>query len=126
MLKSDMQIKLKPKLRIKGDSGRSIHESAFLLMVRDTPGLPEPTCEYVFAPPRKWRADFAWKKERILVEIEGGIYTGGYHVSIKGYTGDCEKYNYASMLGWVVLRFTPPMLYDGTAMRMIGIAFHLQ
>ena len=62
-----------------------------------------------FAPPRKWRADFVVGK-RVIVEIDGGVYSGGRHTTGAGFTKDCEKLNAAAELGYSVLRFTTEML----------------
>jgi hypothetical protein len=40
-------------------------------------GIQVPTREYVFAPPRKWRFDFAWPDIKLAVEINGGIWNNG-------------------------------------------------
>jgi hypothetical protein len=76
-------------------------------------GLPEPVPEYRFHPKRKWRFDFAWVKEKIAVEIEGGIWTKGAHVRGKHFLSDMEKYNEAGRLGWRVFRFTPQQFKIG-------------
>lgn len=60
--------------------------------------------EYRFAPPRRFRADFALLDQKILIEIEGAIYTGGRHTRGKGYENDCEKYNIAASRGYIVYR----------------------
>lgn len=67
---------------------------------------PELTKEYRFHPHRRWRADYAVLGDgiKVLIELEGGIYSGGRHVRADGYRNDVEKYNAASMLGFVVLR----------------------
>lgn len=83
-------------------------------------GLPIPVREYRFAPPRKWRADFAYPDHRLLIEVEGGIYTRGRHNRPLGYRDDCIKYNEATLLGWSILRFTDDMIRRGTAARMIA------
>jgi very-short-patch-repair endonuclease len=60
--------------------------------------------EYVFAPPRKWRFDFAFVDEKLAVEIEGGIWIKGAHNRGAHFESDTEKYNEAAILGWRVLR----------------------
>lgn len=75
-----------------------------------------PEQEYVFAAPRKWRADFAFLGPRILIEIEGGSWIAGRHSRGSGFAKDCEKYNKATLLGWKVFRFTTEMVKDGTAL----------
>ena len=83
-------------------------------------GLPEPEREYKFAHPvRKWRADFAWPKMRLLVEAEGGTWSRGRHVRGDGFEKDCEKYNWAAINGWTVLRYTSSMIRDGRAIAEI-------
>ena len=81
----------------------SAPEEAFAQLVRIR-GLPEPEREYRFAPPRRWRFDFAWPKRRLAVEIEGGVHSGGRHVRGQGFVDDAEKYLGAIVLGWTVIR----------------------
>jgi len=64
-----------------------------------------PQREFVFAAPRRWRFDFAWPEQRVAVEIEGGVWSRGRHVTPQGFLKDLEKYNAAAALGWSVLRF---------------------
>ncbi len=71
----------------------------------DLLGLPAPAIEYVFAPPRRWRFDFAWPDRMLAVECEGGVWTRGRHTRGSGYIADLEKYNAATIAGWRLLRF---------------------
>ena len=73
-------------------------------------GGPELEREYRFEPMRRWRADFAHLASRTLIEIEGGLYQQGRHNRAHGYQADCEKYNWATMTGWQVIRLTSMML----------------
>jgi very-short-patch-repair endonuclease len=82
-------------------------------------GLPVPLREHRFAPPRRWRFDYAWPAHRLALEIEGGTWTGGRHVRGSGYEADCEKYSEAALRGWRVLRVTTAMLRDGRALAML-------
>ena len=82
-------------------------------------GLPEPEREYRFAPPRRFRADFAYPERKLLIEVEGGVWTRGRHTRGAGYTSDAEKYNLATVKGWRVLRFTGDMIKDGSAIDTI-------
>ncbi len=77
--------------------------------------LPLPVGEHRFASPRLWRFDYAWKEQKVALEVEGGAWRGGRHTRGKGFTGDMEKYNRAVKLGWRVLRFTPDQLRNGEA-----------
>jgi very-short-patch-repair endonuclease len=82
-------------------------------------GLPRPVREYRFHPSRKWRFDFAWPDVLLAVEVEGGGFSRGRHHRAAGFAADCEKYNAAALLGWRVLRFTPAMVEDGSAVEPI-------
>ncbi|WP_180171424.1 hypothetical protein [Acinetobacter sp. YH12023] len=75
--------------------------------------------EFKFHPSRKWRADFHLKGRMILVEVEGGIWSGGRHTRGKGYIGDMEKYNAATMLGYQVIRFSTEQVKSGLAIQQI-------
>ena len=69
-------------------------------------GLPDPVSEYRFAPPRRWRFDFAWVDRMVAVEVEGGLWISGRHNRGAGMLGDMAKYNEATRLGWEVYRFS--------------------
>ncbi|ENN6004701.1 DUF559 domain-containing protein [Acinetobacter baumannii] len=75
--------------------------------------------EYKFHPTRKWRADFLLTGTKILVEVEGGIWSGGRHTRGKGYLGDMEKYNEAAAMGYKVLRFSTEQVKSGLAIQQI-------
>ena len=76
--------------------------------------------QYQYAPPRKLRADFAFLRPLgLLVEVQGGIYTRQAHGSIKGVLADIDRLNAATAAGWRVLRFTPEMVRDGSALTLI-------
>lgn len=68
---------------------------------------------------KDWRFDFALPTERIAIEVEGGIFTGGRHTRGAGFREDCYKYNHALLLGWRVLRFTGQEIKRGEALAMI-------
>lgn len=71
----------------------------------------EPLVEqFKFCDTRRWRADFAHIGSKILIEIEGGVFNRGRHVSPKGFIADCEKYNTALYLGYKVVRLVPMMI----------------
>jgi len=80
--------------------------------------LPEPVPEYEFAKGigRKWRADYCWPLERLILEVEGGLWTGGRHSSGTGAIADLEKYSEAAILGYRVIYATPDQVRDGTAL----------
>lgn len=72
--------------------------------------LPQPLREYRFSPKRRFRFDLAWPKNKLAVEIDGGVWSGGRHTRGAGFERDAEKLNLAISLGWKVLRFTPQQL----------------
>lgn len=77
-----------------------------------------PEREFHFMDGRKWRADFAFVDEKILVEIEGGVFTRGGHTRGAAYTKNCQKYNHAALLGYRILRFTTDQVLNGDAIDM--------
>ena len=70
-------------------------------------GLPLPQDEYEFSDERKWRADFCWPEEKVILEVEGGAYVRGRHTRGKGFEKDIEKYLTAQAMGYRVLRCQP-------------------
>jgi hypothetical protein len=86
--------------------------------------------EYRFHPSRKWRADFAIvhpdaTRPRLpgfythLIEVDGGSWVAGRHTRGSGFEKDAEKLNAAAELGYRVLRYTPRMIEDGSAIEQI-------
>mgnify|MGYP001589451103 CR=1 FL=1 len=74
--------------------------------------VPLPSPEWRFHPSRKWRFDFAWIDERLALEVDGGVWSGGKHGRGSGIVKDHEKQNAAAVLGWRILRITPRQLTD--------------
>lgn len=94
-------------------------EDDLLFQIRAV-GLPEPTREYRAIEGRKFRWDFAFIEQRLLVEVSGAVYVPNTaHTSGKGISRDCEKANLATLAGWRQLTFTATMIKDGTAITMI-------
>lgn len=75
--------------------------------------------EYKFHPERNWRADFLITGTKILIEVEGGIWSGGRHTRGKGFIADMEKYNAAAVMGFKVLRFDTQQVKSGLAIKQI-------
>jgi very-short-patch-repair endonuclease len=75
-------------------------------------GLPAPVPEYRFAPPRRWRFDFAWPTARTALEVDGGIWVQGRHSRGSGLIREHEKMNAAATRGWAVFRCTPHQVGD--------------
>lgn len=70
-------------------------------------GLPEPVREYRFHPTRRWRFDFCWPEQKVALEVDGGVWTGGRHVRGAGFIRDMDKANAAQLDGWRLIRCTP-------------------
>jgi len=81
-----------------------------------------PEREYRFAAPRRWRADFCWPDQKLIVEIEGGQWIQGRHQRGSGFALDCAKYNAAVLAGYRVLRYTTEMVRLGRAIEEVGFA----
>jgi hypothetical protein len=56
--------------------------------------------------PKRWQYDRVWLSYRVIVEIEGGVFTQGRHTRGMGFVKDCNKYNWATSQGWKLYRFT--------------------
>lgn len=82
-------------------------------------GIPLPVEEFVFAPPRKFRWDWAWVGAQVAVEVEGGIFTRQAHGSVGGILRDIEKHNLATVNGWRFLRVLPADLCTEATCAMI-------
>lgn len=70
-------------------------------------GLPKPVAEFKWHPTRKFRADYAWPEHRVLLELQGGVYTFGKHGRGSGIVKDMEKVSEASALGWLTIQILP-------------------
>lgn len=85
-----------------------------------------PVREYRFAQEigREWRFDLCWEDARLAVEIEGGAFSGyqgerSRHTDGVGYANDCDKYNTAAEMGWVVLRVTDRQVDSGDGAALV-------
>lgn len=96
----------------------SIGEETFALHLRAA-GIEGFEREHRFAPPRRWKFDFANPALMVALEVEGGTWARSRHTSGKGYAGDCEKYSTAAVMGWRVLRFTTDQVKSGMALQML-------
>ena len=85
----------------------------------DSAGLTGYVREYQAIPGRRFRFDFAWRKERLLVEINGGTYSKGAHSTGTGINRDYEKGNLAVLNGWRVLSFDTKQVKSGAALEMV-------
>jgi very-short-patch-repair endonuclease len=96
----------------------SVGEETFALHCRAYNLSPER--EVQFDPKRKWRFDFAWPDRKLAVEVEGGTSFGrSRHSKGEGFERDINKYNRASRMGWMILRFTTAMVIRGEAIKEV-------
>lgn len=102
-----------------GASGRATPDAGAplypLVKLCRAAGLPEPLPEYKFHPLRKWRADYCWPIHKVIVEVEGGVWTQGRHTRGAGFIADMAKYNAAALLGFRLLRYAPQQLGQAIA-----------
>jgi very-short-patch-repair endonuclease len=73
---------------------------------------PDVISEYKFVPTRRFKADFYLPSLNCIVEYEGVFCGKSRHTNVIGYTNDCTKYNFATKLGFKVLRYTAKNLND--------------
>jgi hypothetical protein len=82
-------------------------------------GLPAPVREHRFHPVRRWRFDYAWPEQRVALEVDGGVWTGGRHTRGAGFIKDMEKLNAATVAGWRVVRVVPGKLCASATVGML-------
>lgn len=93
-------------------------KQSFMELVKKETGL-DVVAEYRFHDKRKWRFDFAILEQQIAIEVEGGVWTGGRHTRGNGFLKDAEKYNEASIMGWILIRTTPKELLSEKTIELI-------
>ena len=73
-------------------------------------------------PIRKHRADFAWPAELLLLEVDGGTWSGGRHARGTGIESDAEKQSLAAIHGYRTLRATTTQVRSGVAAQWVAMA----
>ena len=84
----------------------------------DAAGLTGYVREYAAIPGRRFSWDFAFICERLLIEIQGGVWNGGAHGRPTGITRDMNKLNQAQIHGWKMLQFDTKMVKSGEALNV--------
>jgi very-short-patch-repair endonuclease len=92
----------------------SVLEDLFAAQL-DACGLTGYVREYQAIPARKFRFDFAVIDERLLIEVQGGTFSGGAHGRGIGIHRDYEKGNLAVQHKWRVLQFDTKQVKSGEA-----------
>ena len=82
-------------------------------------GLPEPVAEYRFHGVGMWGIELAWVDQKVGLEIDGGIWSGGRHTRGAGWLKDTEKLNTLACMGWRMLRCTPSDLCRTETVEMV-------
>ena len=100
-------------------------ENLFAMQL-DSAGLTGYVREYQAIPGRRFRFDFAWLEQRLLVEVNGGTYTQGAHSTGQGIARDYEKANLAQLAGWRVLTFDCKAVKSGEAVEVIRQALEAE
>ncbi len=95
----------------KDQAGEKLRQKLFIAFCVQN-GLPAPVCEHVFAPPRKWRWDFAWPDSlgMVAIEVQGGVWVRGAHSRGAQQIKDYEKQNAGQLRGWRCFQLTPDQL----------------
>lgn len=75
--------------------------------------------ELMLIPGRRFRFDFLLAEFALVIEVEGGTWSGGRHTTGAGFKSDCVKYNAALELGYRVLRYTTDMVTRGEAIAQV-------
>jgi len=102
-------------------------EDLLAAMIADTP-LEPPVRQFKAVPDRRFRFDFAWPKDKLLVEVQGGGWVRGRHNRPAGQDNDYEKHNLATLLGYRVILVTGKQIREGDALCWIaqGLGFDLE
>ena len=77
--------------------------------------------EFKFDPHRRWRFDFAFAN-KVALEVQGAIFTGGRHTRGAALLKEHEKLNAAACAGWRVLFTTPQNLCMMETIEMLKAA----
>ena len=88
-------------------------------MQLDAAGLGGYVREFQAIPGRKFRFDFCWKQQRLLVEINGGTYSKGAHSTGTGIARDYEKIRLGQACGWEVYPFDTKEVKNGSALAAV-------
>ena len=109
-------VKSEPKLR-------SDLQSLALRKIAEA-GLPEPEEELAdIIPGRRFRFDLGWRDKRVLVELNGGVWSRGAsgHSSGTGIQRDYEKAALCQLQGYRVFSVSSAMVRDGTLVKWLRL-----
>lgn len=92
----------------KRNQRSSIFEIELAYLLKRTAGVPPFECNAEIIPGRKFEFDFVWRRQKVALELEGGVWRrgGGAHSHPTNIIRDIEKSNLAALAGFRLLRFT--------------------
>lgn len=87
-------------------------------------GWPEPVAERAMIPGRRFRCDLVWEADKIVCEIQGGLWLKrSGHVGGKAQLDDYEKANLLQLLGYRVFMVSPQQVTSGVLAELLSRAF---
>jgi very-short-patch-repair endonuclease len=100
-------------------------EDKLFAQIADSGTIPVPERQYKALEKRRFKWDFAWIEQKLLVEIQGGTWVKAQfgHTSGVGYRRDCFKNDLATAVGWNVMQFTTDMVDYKEALQLLQVFF---
>lgn len=87
-------------------------------------GWPEPETERALIPGRRFRCDFVWEAQKLVLEVQGGVWLPkGGHTGGQAQIDDMEKMNLLTLLGYRILLCTPKQVVDGSLQKLLAQVF---
>jgi len=86
--------------------------------------LPEPERDALYLKGRKFRADFLWRKQKVVAEVQGGTYAHMGHSTGKGLERDYTKCDLSMLAGFRYFQFSKEMIENGFAIECLTKALH--
>ena len=97
---------IKPKIKIEKISIEKNTIEFVLMSLKQQGIITGFITEHKFDAVRNYRFDWALLDLKIGIEYEGIFSKKSRHTTAKGFSEDCNKYNFAIHNGWRVLRYT--------------------
>lgn len=100
----------------------SAPEELLAFQLKAVPEKPLFERQFRITPARKFMADFYFSNVKgmpLVVEVDGGIWTGGRHVTGRGVESDCEKSSLIAAMPARLMRVTPNLVRNGKALKWI-------
>lgn len=113
-------------LKVRRDLTKEAAARRLFQTLCEQQGLPRPETEYQFLKTRRFRFDYAWIKERVALEVVGGVWVRGGHSRGKIQLRDMERRNLAQLAGWKVLEVPPAALFQSDTLDMLRQALQLR